>query len=262
MKKLLLACLTATILFACNNEEKKAEVAKNSDWFGDNLKGMVQSIEETDYTPDSTGKIGEMDSCCINVEQYDNKGYITSNTQKDSKGNISEESTMARYEKGQVKEFSNTKDGKMTGGFKIQVDDMGKYSGAQEIDSTGNVSFFYTDLGEDENGAVTTGKRHKADSTFFGTFYNEYKNGVQVGNRFTDSTGKEVSNSKSELNDKNDVIKRTNTNVGKDSTVTKVTTYKYDSYDETGNWTQRSTYDEAGKLTKVTKRTLTYYKED
>jgi inorganic pyrophosphatase len=50
--------------------------------------------------------------------------------------------------------------------------------------------------------------------------------------------------------------------MAKDSTTTKTTTFKYDSYDEQGNWTQRTTFDDKGKATKVIKRTHTYYKKD
>ncbi len=71
-------CITGSVLLSCNNADKKAtEVAKNSDWNGQNLKGRVQTMEETTYTPDSTGKIGAMDSCCINIQQFDDKGYNT-----------------------------------------------------------------------------------------------------------------------------------------------------------------------------------------
>jgi hypothetical protein len=89
MKKLLLLMATGMIMFSCNDSAKETTtVAKNSDWTTQNLKGMVKSLEETSYTPDSTGKIGEMDSCCISTDQFDEKGYITSSSKKDSKGKV------------------------------------------------------------------------------------------------------------------------------------------------------------------------------
>jgi hypothetical protein len=42
-------------------------------------------------------------------------------------------------------------------------------------------------------------------------------------------------------------------------TKTEKKTYKYDHYDEKGNWTQRTAYDDKGKPTKVVKRSFTYY---
>lgn len=262
MKKLLLLIVTGMIIVSCNNSAKETTVAKNSDWTVQNLKGMVKSIEETTYTPDSTGKISAMDSCCITTDQFDEKGYITSSGKKDSKGNAGESTTMTRHDKGQMKTITNSKNGKPTGGMEIGVDKDGKYNSAYELDSAGNKTFYYTGLTEDEYGAVTSGTRHKKDSSLDGVFTNVYKKGMQVGNSYKDSSGKQVFNSASELNDKGDVAKTTETNVVKDSTTTKITTYTYDSRDEQGNWTQRTTINEKGKATKVTKRTITYFKKD
>jgi len=47
----------------------------------------------------------------------------------------------------------------------------------------------------------------------------------------------------------------------KDSTKTEVVTYKYDATDDKGNWTQRTTYNDKGKATKMVKRTITYFKD-
>ena len=262
MKKLFVVLISATLIISCNDAKKEAEVAKNSDWTAQNLKGMVQTVESTNYTPDSTGKIAAMDSCCITVDKFDKNGYINSSTKKDSKGTETEKVTMTHYEKGQMKSVATTKSGKPSNGFEIEIDKDGKYSGAHEKDSTGKATFYYTGLTEDDYGQVTAGTRHKADSTVDGVFSNEYVKGMQVAGTYKDSSGKEVSNSKSELNDKGDIAKTTEMNVTKDSTTNTVTTYKYDSYDEQGNWTQRTSYNEKGKATKVVKRSFTYYKKD
>lgn len=262
MKKLLLLLISGTIILSCNNDSKEAAVAKNSDWTAQNLKGMVQSMESTNYTPDSTGKIGAMDSCCISVDEFDKNGYISASTKKDSKGTETEKTVMTHYEKGQMKSLVTTKNGKVFSGFNIDIDKDGKYSGGNETDSAGKVSFFYSGLKEDDYGQVTTGTRHKGDSSVDGVFTNGYVKGVQVLNNYKDSSGKEVYNAKSEQNDKGDVIKTTEMNVTKDTTTNTVTSFKYDSYDEQGNWTQRTTFNDKGKATKVVKRSYTYYKKD
>ena len=262
MKKFLLLLICGTIMFSCNNAGKESDVAKNSDWTAQNLKGMVQSMESTNYTPDSTGKIGAMDSCCITVDEFDKSGYISASTKKDSKGTETEKTTMTHFDKGQMKSLTTTKNGKVSNGFNTEIDKDGKYTGGNETDSAGKVSYYYTGLKEDDYGQVTTGTRYKADSTLDGVFENDYTKGIKVAGRYKDSTGKEVYNSKSEQNDKGDIVKTTEMNVTKDTTTNTVTTYKYDSYDEKGNWTQRTTYDNKGKATKVVKRTYTYYKKD
>ncbi len=97
MKNLLSILFMGSCLVSCNTATKKVEVAKNSDWTAQNLKGMVQTMETTNYTPDSTGKIGAMDSCCISVESYDENGYVSASSKKDSKGTVTENTTMAHY---------------------------------------------------------------------------------------------------------------------------------------------------------------------
>jgi hypothetical protein len=262
MKKLLLVLATGTLLFSCNNNKKEAEAAKNSDWVAQNLKGKVQSMEESSYTPDSTGKIGAMDSCCINAQLFDEKGYMTDQKNKDSKGTVKDETVLSRYDGGQVKQVVNLKDGKRASTFSLQIGADGKYSGAVGYDSAGKVASIYSDLKEDDYGAITAGTERKADSTVRTSFTTENHKGMQVSTVAKDSSGKVVYSAKSELNDKGDVIKTTETNQVKDSAVTKMTTYKYDSYDEQGNWTQRSVYDEKGKLTKVIRRAYVYFKKD
>ena len=262
MQKLLLLIITGMILFSCNNSTKETTVAKNSDWTVQNLKGMVKSLEQTTYTPDSTGKLGEMDSCCITTDQFDEKGYVSSSVKKDSKGNAGETTTMTHHDKGQMKSIANSKNGKPTGGMEIGVDKDGKYNTAMELDSAGKMSYYYTGLTEDDYGAVTSGTRHKKDSSVDGVFKSEYIKGMQVGNSYIDSSGKQVYTSKNELNNKGDIVKTTETNVVKDSSTTTVTTYTYDSWDEQGNWTKRTTYNDKGKATKVTKRAIIYYKKD
>ena len=63
------------------------------------------------------------------------------------------------------------------------------------------------------------------------------------------------------VNDKGDPIDEMSTTRQKDSTKTERMTYKYDSYDDSGNWTQRTTYNEKGKSSKIVKRTFIYFKE-
>ena len=66
--------------------------------------------------------------------------------------------------------------------------------------------------------------------------------------------------------DKNNVIESTYKEVKtdstkKDTTITTITKYRYDTFDDKGNWTQRTEMDKDGKPVKIVKRTITYYKE-
>jgi hypothetical protein len=262
MKKVFLIISTTLVLVSCSNDKKETSVAKNSDLTGQHLAGNVKTFEETSYTPDSTGKTGAMDSCCIESSQFDDKGYNTSTQSKDSKGNVKNETTISHYDGGQAKDIVTMSNGKKTSTFSIEINKDGKYSGAKIYDSAGKMTSYYTDLTEDDYGAVTSASEHKADSSAKSFFNAEYNKGLQVNSTGKDSSGKVTFTYKAELDDKGNISKTTTTSVTKDSTTTTVLTFKYDSFDTEGNWTQRTTYNDKGKATKVVKRAYTYYKKD
>jgi hypothetical protein len=81
-----------------------------------------------------------------------------------------------------------------------------------------------------------------------------------IGFTATDSLGK-TSQGVVKLNEKGDAIKENYSYYEKDSLITKNYTYKYDSYDNKGNWTQLSTYDEKEKKESIVKRVFSYYKD-
>lgn len=261
MKKIVCIISAGLLVIACNNKKQEAEGSKNTDLISQNLKGKVKQIEESPYQADSAGKIGAMDSCCIDVQEFNEKGYNTNSVSRNSAGTIKSETTISHYDGGQVKEFVTMADGKKKNSFSIQIDKDGKYSGAQSYDSTGKMDSYYTDLKENEYGAVTEGKQHKPDSSIKSSFSSVYDKATFISGTNYDSSGKMSGSTKIKLNDKDDAVEVTSTKVMKDSTTTTVTTHKYNSYDDQGNWTQRTTF-EKGKATKIIKRAITYYKKD
>ena len=261
MKKIAWIPGTGLFLISCNNNKQETEGPKNTDLIAQNLKGKVQLTEESSFKVDSTGKIGEMDSCCASINEFDKKRYNLKFYSKDSKGNSKEEGTMTPYEGGQFKEAITMADGKKKSSFTVRIDKDGKYSGGQSYDSTGKMDTYFSDLKENEYGAVTAGKAYKADSTLKYSFTNDYDKAINRGGH-TDSAGKMIYKSKMKVNDKGDVVEMNNISVSKDSAIHKKETYSYESYDDQGNWTQRTTYDDNGKVTKIVKRVISYYKKD
>jgi hypothetical protein len=261
MKKLLILFSAAALFAACNNEEQTAAAAKNTDLIQQNLKGKVKTLDETSSTVDSTGA-SKADSTS-NSSEFDEKGYQTAYIAKDINGKTKEHQTLARFDNGQLKELViKNGDGKQTTKWEITLDSSGKYKEAKVYDSTGKVSSVWKELAENEFGQVTKGNEYKQDGTLKASFQNDFdNNGHYTGGWGKDSTGKETFRSSIKLNDKGDAAEETRTSATKDSTTTEKFTYKYDSYDEQGNWTQRTTIDEKGKTTKVIKRTYTYYKD-
>ena len=159
--------LAGLFLLACSSNEKAESKVKYSDLANDNLKGDIQAIEETPYKADSTGKMGEMDSCCITVSQFDENGNSVKYTSKDSKGTVKNESIYSRHESGLWTGSEDTKEGgKPTGSMKVTVDDKGQYALAQTFDSTGKPDVYYKDITQNEFGQVASWKEYDKDSVF------------------------------------------------------------------------------------------------
>lgn len=266
MKKLSIVFFAALFAISCN--EKKEGPSATNDLFLDNLKGAVQQTVETPYQTDSTGKIGMMDSCCISIGNYDSTGNFNKYVSKDSKGNIKFEQSISRYDNGLFKEITNSANGKQSGRITIQLDKEGKkYATAQAYDSSGKLISFYKDFTQNDYNQLTSMKQYKPDSTLKGLQETKYDKQMQTSESFKDSSGKETFSSSTKYDDKGnsiEVSRKTtmkDSTTKKDSTTTKVTKYRYDSYDEQGNWTQRTEMDEKGKPTKIVKREITFYKK-
>lgn len=252
-------------LFACNNGDESKTASESTTMYrelsSENLKGDISSYEETPYKTDSTGKIGAMDSCCVTVTDYDENGNAIKSISKDSKGTVTNEAALTRHPNGIFKSVVNAAKGKSTGGFETKLDDKGMVNWAQGTDSNGKLDVYYTDIKQNEVGEVTGWKQFDKDSVFRQTGESKYEGHRFLENTTKDSVGKVKNSGKAMYNEKGEQVEFLNTTVTKDTTTTKVTKYTYETHDEMGNWTQRTTWDDKGKATAIAKRTYTYRKK-
>lgn len=262
MKKIFIVLSTGLFALACNNNNQTAEGPKNTDLYLQNLNGRVQHLEVAPYKTDSTVKIGELDTCCTEIHDFDEKGYSTKYSTRDNKGTLKEEFSYTRYDNGLLKEWVVMSGGKKKSSLSIQLNKDGNYDEAQNYDSTGKMDVYYTNITNNEFGHVTGWKSYKPDSTQKSTWSGVFDKNIWVSSTTTDSTGKVNGTYKAKNDEKGNIIEFTSTEVKKDSTTNKMFTYKYDSFDDQGNWTQQTEYDEKGKPTKIVKRTIVYYKVD
>jgi len=264
MKKFLIL-LAGLFVLACNNAKDKEtdKKVKYSDLLNDMLKGDIQSIEETPYKTDSTGKIGDMDSCCIDGSEFDENGNVVKTTSKESKGTLKNESFFTRHENGLWIGAKGTKEGgKPDNSMKVAVDDKGQYTVAEAFDTAGKLDVYYTNLTQNEQGMVLTWKQYDKDSVYRMEGEGKYDKGLQTSFTVKDSVGKLKSSSASKYNDKGEQTERSSTTVIKDSTTTKIMKFTYETHDDMGNWTQRTEWDDKGKATKIVKRTYIYRKKE
>jgi hypothetical protein len=257
MKRIILILAGIAFIFSCN--EKKNQLNKNADVLADNLNGHVQQIVATDYKVDSSGNIGEQDSCCVVINKYDEKGWITEYSNND-KATPNKKSETFTHENGMMKDVKMTTDGKLSSTILIKNQD-GKYVSAQELDSANKLKNYYTDLSQNDYTQLTGMKKYNADSTLSSTMTNTFNKQIFTGNETKDSVGKVIYASTVKLDDKNNPIEISEKEVTKDTTKNTVTKYKYGAYDKEGNWTERTEIGENGKPKKITKREITYYKD-
>lgn len=257
MKKLFVFYLVISSI-GCNSNDKKTESAKNTDLIQQNLKGKVQQLEEITVIIDSTGKMKPDSS--ITVTEFDAKGYQTKYSTKDSSGKVTSEQNISHNDDGTFKEMTTTKNGKQIFKLTTEAKD-GKYTGGKSYDSTGNQDSYYTDLKTNEYGIVYAGKQHFMNDKIKSTFDMKYDGPNFIGGTATDSTGKTTYTGTVKLDDKGNPVEEKSTTLEKGITKTEVLTNKYGSYDDKGNWTQKTTYNDKDKPTKVVKRTYSYSKD-
>lgn len=261
MKKLCLLFSAIVVLAACDNADSKKETTTaavlNTDLLQQNLKGKVKSITETSIDIDSTG--AEKPAAVTNYSEFDEKGYQTSGYSKDSSGKMVSEQFMTRNEAGMVTEFGTKKDGKLVSRVVTEISPEGKYLGGKKYDSTGKQDGYYKDLQQNEYTIVYSGKLYDMNNKLIETFNMNYDKAAYLGGKVTDSTGKTVFDGKATVNDKGDMASEEYTNVENGQSKTEKKTYTYEKYDDKGNWVERTVYNDKGKATSKTSRTITYY---
>ena len=254
MKKLLLFFIVSATFIACKDNQHR----KNTGIIQQNLKGKVQTLTEITINLDSSGN-AKSDST-FKISEFTTDGYITTVTSKDSSGKIIQIQTLVLNADGTMKEMNKSKEGKQISRFTAEVDKSGNYTSGKNYDSTNNQDCYLADLKTNEYGIVYSGKEYFMNGKIKNTWDAKYEGSNFVGFTATDSLGK-TSQGLVKLNEKGDAIKENYSYYEKDSLIAKNYTYKYDSYDDKGNWTLRSTYDEKEKKESIVKRVFAYYKD-
>lgn len=265
MKQVFLLLCGATLLTACNNSMTKAKttgngdsaMAMNTDWLQQNLKANVKNIAESSVAVDNSGK--EKPDSLTAYTDFDDKGYQTLSQTKNKEGKVTSEDFISRRPDGVVTEFGTKKNGKMVSRVVTELDKDGKYVGGQHFDSTGKQDSYYKDLMQNEYSIVYAGKQYGMNNKVRETWNMKYDKNHFLGGKNTDSTGKATYEGTAKVNDKGDISEEDLMYVEKGKTKNEKNSFKYDSYDNKGNWTQRTKYNDKGKPVQITRRSLTYY---
>lgn len=264
MRVILFTSAIMLLVVACNQKQSASSVSyAATDVASENLKGNVTQVENDSYIIDSTGKTGPLDE--KNIEKFDSSGYTVSYLSMNGKDSIKSQSKFQHNATGFMISMQTTgANDKKKSSMEIEYDSAGRYRLAKSYDSTGKMDVYFRDITSNKYGQVTGAKGYHADSTLKFTFSNNYDSIYYVGGVSKDSVGKVTYSGKTKLNDKKDAAQLDETTVTtdpktkKDSTKNTVTTYKYDSWDSHGNWTQQTSYNEKDNPVKIFKRIIRY----
>jgi hypothetical protein len=267
MKKLLIILFLPLLIIQCKNSEKSSDnttedaAMERNNWANAHLNGKVKSIEETPYTPDESGKISEMDSCCVELKEYSDKGFIMKYTEKNKEGTVTQVNVMEHSETGKFISNTRFKNGKEVWKRVVNRDEEGNPLGAFDSDSTQQVTRIHKGEVYNDFNQPVSGKTYTSDSTYLGTWSYKYIDGLRAGYSWIDSANVQRINRTGEVNDKGWISKVVDVRVEENGdTTTTSETYTYDSFDEMGNWTQRTEYIDQ-KPVHVMKRSYTYHQE-
>lgn len=237
---------------------EEVEMERNS-WTNWHLKGEVKTITETPYLTDEAGAMGMMDSCCVEITEFDPMGFRSKVTEKNSEGKVTGENVVVHSETGKFVSSTWTRDGKQVWQRTVTRDEDGKVTSAFDTDSTMQITNFYDTDEMNEFNQPVSGKSYAADSTFVGTWSWKYIDGLRSGRGWIDSTGVQLIDRTGEVNEMGWLSKVVDTRMDDNGEmVTTVETYTYDSFDEAGNWT-KCTLSENNEPVKIMTRTYTYY---
>jgi len=264
--------LLPVLAIACSSGEEPAETTdanatdttevvalERSDLLNRHLMGDVKTIEETPYMAAEDGAMGDMDSCCIEIIEFDNKGFLQKITEKNSEGEVTAVTVQEYDADGLFISRTRSVNGQEVWKRTVTRDDEGNGVMAYDTDADQQMTDYYIVDERNDFGQAVKGKSFSPDSTFVGTWSWKYIDGLRSGRGWADSSGKQLIDVTGEVNDKGWLAKSTDTRVNEEGeTVTTVMTYTYDSFDDMGNWTQR-TESENGVPVQILKRTYTYY---
>ncbi len=255
LKRFLLQLLLIVAVVTCVAQKP----AVHNDLFFDNFKGPVQSVKTIPYTVNENGQVGAVDSCCVSLLEYDNKGYRTLALDQDPRSKEMDGQVYSkRFGNGKVKEIQFRMNGKLVSTLLGTVDKKGNYGHSKVVDSSGKLLSYYTEVKVNEYGKIVSMKQISTDSILQRTIVNIYDKHIWIGGVIKDSSGREVYSTDIKLNKSMNPTRLVVTRETGGISSVIITTYEYDFFDEHGNWIQRRELNDKGQIRKIVKREIHY----
>lgn len=236
---------------------EKTSLQRYSSLKADNLKGQILSIEQTRHTPDPLNNALQQDSCCVFKMEYAN-GNLLKRASFTTQGILNDFVACTYHHNGLLKEqtFYN-KDNKITYREVFDIDANGNYVGGKMYNEAGELHRNVKIEGQNAFGQWTKVILYTASGTLYRTEEYTYEGNKLLSTLWTDQNGKVIRDDQTryDQNGQPAYFKMINTQF---PIANGEIFQRTDTYDQYGNWTQRSILDANGQVSKVVKRQYTY----
>jgi len=220
-----------------------------------NIKGRVTKLVTEIYKVDSLGQVGELES--VTIEIFNKLGYTSTDTIKD----FTEKNEVVEFllynKNGSLSSSSTFENGKMQSKMLLKYDDS-KCIAIEIYDSNNQLESHYGNIQQTDFGLLLSMNGYDTNGKLTMSYTNDYDGIYQISATAKDSIGMLSSEVKILLTDKKYPENMLEVTYFKDSTVKNYLSYKYESWDITGNWIRQTVLNDKGKAIKFVKRIFSY----
>ena len=240
------------LLVSCSGDQ---QIKYITDLEQANIKGRVTKLVTETYKVDSLGQTGELE--LITIEIFNKLGYTITDTAKDFIGKNEVVEFLIYNKNGSLSSSSTFENGKMLSKMLLKYDDS-KCIAIEIYDSNNKLENHYGNIKQTGFGLLSSMNAYDANGKLIMSYTNGYDNIYQISTTAKDSIGMPSSEVKIHLTDKKYPENMLEVTYFKDSTSKKYLSYKYESWDKTGNWIQQRIFDDRGMAIKFVNRIFSY----
>ena len=220
-----------------------------------NIKGHVTKIVTETYSVDSVGQIGKLES--ITIEIFSKNGNTITDTTWDLiEKNVVVENLLFN-ENGSLSSLSRFENGKLQSKMLLKYKNS-KCITTEIYDSNDKLEIYHNNIQQTKFGLLSSLDVYDANGKLTMSYANEYDSIYQIRATAKDKVGTLTSEVKIQLTDKKYLKNMLEVTYFKDSTIKNYLSYKYESWDTTGNWIQQTVLNDKGKATKFVNRIFSY----
>lgn len=220
-----------------------------------NIKGRVTKLVTETYNVDSLGKARELVS--VTIEIFNKLGYTSTDTARDFMEKNEVVNFLIYNENGSLASLSTFENGKKLSKMLLKYEG-DKCIAVENYDSKNKLESYYGNIQQTDFGLLSSLNSYDNNGNLTMSYANDYDSIYQISATARDSIGMLSSEIKINLTDKKYPENMLEVSYQKDSTITKYLSYKYENWDNEGNWIRQTVFDKKGNAIKIVNRIFDY----